>query len=225
MSELIKYGKTPRFYREAIVTEKIDGTNAGVFIKTCFFGESVEHDPNRTAVVFGSALGDGGLPVEEYHVYAQSRNNFITPDRDNHGFSNWVLANAQALVGILGPGRHFGEWWGKGIQRGYGADRKYWSLFTGSAIRMRKRLAGVTDPDLLAEAMEHIGLREVPVISTGPFSENLVRTCMDILRDKGSFASPGFRRPEGIIVHHLDAGQNFKVTFGSKGNEDIDTVW
>ena len=30
---------------------------------------------------------------------------------------------------FLVPGRHFGEWWGSGIQRGYGLDEKTFSLF------------------------------------------------------------------------------------------------
>lgn len=215
VNELIKYGKTPRFYRDAIVTEKIDGTNAGLFIKTCLFGESVEDDPDRTAVVLGNVLGDDGLPSEEYHVYAQSRNNYITPSRDNYGFANWVSLNANALVSILGPGRHFGEWWGKGIQRGYGADRKYWSLFTGSAIRMRKRVFESANPDLVIEVMEHIGLREVPVICSGTFGDELVQKSLDFLKESGSHALTGYNNPEGIIVYHKDSGQNFKVLLDS----------
>ena len=46
-----------------------------------------------------------------------SRNRWITPEDDNYGFSRWAHEHKDELL-TLGPGRHFGEWWGNGIQRG-----------------------------------------------------------------------------------------------------------
>jgi hypothetical protein len=63
----------------------------------------------------------------------RSRSRWITPDDDNFGFAAWVEANRDELL-TLGPGRHFGEWWGSGIQRGYGLPKgeKRFSLFNVS---------------------------------------------------------------------------------------------
>ncbi len=61
-------------------------------------------------------------------ISAQSRSQIITPDNDNYGFARWVEDNSEELA-KLGGGYHFGEWWGSGIQRRYGMDRKVFSLF------------------------------------------------------------------------------------------------
>ena len=47
------------------------------------------------------------------------------------GFARWVETNRERLITLLGPGLHFGEWWGSGIQRGYGLTKgdKRFSLF------------------------------------------------------------------------------------------------
>ncbi len=57
-----------------------------------------------------------------------SRRRWITPEKDNHGFAAWAHAHRDELM-QLGPGRHFGEWWGRQIQRGYGLDERRFSLF------------------------------------------------------------------------------------------------
>lgn len=93
------FPKIPRLRREAIVTEKIDGTNACIRI------------------------------TEEGEVLAQSRTKFITPEEDNHGFARWVSENEDRIRDVLGTGVHFGEWWGGKIQRGYGVKEKRFSLF------------------------------------------------------------------------------------------------
>src|SRR5678815_2758188 len=89
----------PRISRACVISEKIDGTNAQVYI-----------------------------PDDSSYVLAGSRNRWITPEDDNYGFATWVRDNATELL-KLGPGRHFGEWWGAGIQRRYGLTEKRWSLF------------------------------------------------------------------------------------------------
>lgn len=98
-----EYGKTPRFFRNMIVTEKLDGTNAAILV------------------------------TDDGRVGAQSRNRLITPGKatDNYGFARWVEDNAVALAEVLGAGRHFGEWWGGGIARNYGLEKsdKRFSLF------------------------------------------------------------------------------------------------
>ena len=143
-------------------------------------------------------IGDG-------FVGAQSRKRLITPNDDNFGFARWVAENAGALTDALGEGRHFGEWWGSGIQRGYGLDKgeKRFSLFN---------TARYADADLAVD-----GLGVVPVLYQGPFDQSEINGCLHMLRTEGSFASPGFMDPEGIIVFHSAAQQMFKVTL--KGDE------
>jgi hypothetical protein len=59
---------------------------------------------------------------EEGQMFVGSRSRWITPEMDNHGFARWAYEN-EAELRKLGPGRHFGEWWGSGIQRGYGLQK------------------------------------------------------------------------------------------------------
>ena len=60
---------------------------------------------------------------EDGRIFAGSRSRWITPQDDNFGFAAWVQAHRDQLL-TLGPGRHFGEWWGAGIQRRYGQAEK-----------------------------------------------------------------------------------------------------
>lgn len=167
--EFRAFPKIPRLFRDCVITEKIDGTNAAVVV------------------------ADDGT------VSAQSRNRSITVDDDNYGFAAWVTRNAWPLVSILGPGYHYGEWWGGGIQRGYGLakDDKRFSLFN---------VARWGESDL--SGVPGLGL----VLMDFTFSTAMVSLIVDRLREYGSQAAPGFMRPEGVIVWHEAARQMFKVT-------------
>lgn len=93
LPEFTPWPKTPRWNRDVVVTEKIDGTNAAVVI-----------------------------PEDGSGVFAQSRKKVITPGKqtDNFGFARWVEDNKDSLFAFLGFGIHFGEWYGSGIQSTYG---------------------------------------------------------------------------------------------------------
>src|SRR5690242_15477805 len=105
--EFEAFPKIPRLRRDMVVTEKIDGTNAAIGIKPAgTFNFEEGPDP---AIIACVGVGD-----DDYVVYAQSRKRLITPDADNYGFARWVVDNAQTLALDLGPGLHFGEWWGHG---------------------------------------------------------------------------------------------------------------
>src|SRR6476660_3621224 len=111
----------PRMSKEkAIVTEKIDGSNSAVRIRP--FDVDTDDTQRVTHVDI-----DGEL----YTVWAQSRKRLLQPGKstDNFGFAGWVEKNAESLVRVLGPGDHYGEWWGQGTQRGYGLKEKRFSLF------------------------------------------------------------------------------------------------
>lgn len=134
---------------------------------------------------------------EDGSVRAGSRSQWIGPDGDNFGFAAWVRDHADELR-ELGPGRHFGEWWGSGIQRGYGLQKgeKRFSLFNVARWGDQR------------PACCHV----VPVLYRGLFDTAVVEQALDLLRDGGSRAAPGFMRPEGIVVFHIAGNVGFKQT-------------
>lgn len=128
-------------------------------------------------------------------IRAGSRNRWLTPDDDNFGFARWVADNQDALR-ELGPGRHFGEWWGAGIQRRYGLSEKRFSLFNVSRWADSR------------PACCHV----VPVLYTGLFDTAEIDRVLADLAMNGSVAAPGFDRPEGVVVYHTASGVGFKKT-------------
>lgn len=167
------FPKIARLYRDIVVTEKIDGTNASIIV-----GENGE---------FATA----------------SRNRLITPEDDNFGFATWAYANRDHLAGTLGPGRHFGEWWGKGIQRGYGMAYKVFSLFNTSRW----------------EGLHEDQLRCVPVLYKGAFDEQIIKHALHMLLGSGSQASPRFMSPEGVVVYHTQGNHLYKITLDGDGHK------
>jgi len=125
-----------------------------------------------------------------------SRKRWITPQDDNYGFAAWAYANRDELM-QLGPGSHFGEWWGQGIQRKYGLAEKRFSLF--NVTRWEQERPGCCSI--------------VPTIWRGLFDDLNVSTIMSCLQESGSIASPGFMKPEGVIIYHTAANVGFKKTF------------
>lgn len=174
--EFVEFPKIPRLNRDIVITEKIDGTNAAVVISD-----------------------------DDSEIGAQSRSRAITPENDNYGFAKWVQANKDLLL-RLGPGHHYGEWWGQGIQRNYGLTEKRFSLFNVH------RWADIAN----WEEAKKIGLGVVPKLYEGPWltGEDVFAPSyiIDILAEGGSSAAPGFMNPEGIIVFHKAGGHLFKAT-------------
>ena len=126
-----------------------------------------------------------------------SRNRWITPEDDNYGFAKWTQSNKDELL-KLGIGTHYGEWWGEGIQIGYGIKGKRFSLFN----------VGRWTEDNKPECC-HV----VPILYTGEFDTAKINEVLSMLETNGSIASPGFMRPEGIIIYHKHANVLFKKTF------------
>lgn len=132
--------------------------------------------------------------TEDGDIFAGSRNRWITSEQDNYGFAKWVEGNKETLL-KLGPGRHYGEWWGKGIAIGYGLDEKRFSLF--NVHRWNKETLPA-------------GIYVVPTLYTGKFDTLTMDLLIQELRDNGSKASPGFMKPEGIVIFHTGNGCLFK---------------
>lgn len=179
------FQKIPRLCREVVITEKMDGTNAQVFVPP-----------------------DPALPLA-----IGSRNRWITPGKltDNYDFARWVMDNEEAIR-RLGPGRHFGEWWGVGIARRYNISERRWSLFNATQW---------TDQELHDRGLP-ANVTVVPILYRGELEPNwdgtaCVRSPAWIavarLRHDGSVAAPGFMNPEGIVLFHRAMGRLAKWTF------------
>jgi RNA ligase len=183
------FPKIPRLKREVVITEKLDGTNAQVVIVR---SKSHLHlDDGGTSIARSVRQDDNSF----LHLLAGSRNKWIQPGKetDNYGFASWAVDNATALF-KLGEGQHFGEWYGRGIQRNYGLDTRRFALFN------RARYENTPD----------VGCVEfVPILYTGGIEG--VDECLQVLRKQGSTAVPGFMNPEGIVVYHTAARSMFKV--------------
>lgn len=168
MADYPEFPKIARLTRECTITEKLDGTNALIRIDET--GENW-------------AIG--------------SRSRFITPEDDNYGFARWAYANKAELM-RLGPGNHYGEYWGTGIQKRYVNASKTFSLFN------TKRWSD--------DAVRPACCAVVPILYQGIFSGEAVDKVLDDLRANGSMASPECKRPEGIIIWHHAAQMYFKKT-------------
>lgn len=153
--------------------------------------------------------------TEDGEVLAGSRTRWITPQDDNFGFAKWVDEHREELL-KLGPGRHYGEWWGMGIQRKYGLSERRFSLF--NTIRWcahDKEPQPIPTPDpRIVQMQERIPAccHLVPVLYRGPLSQAEIELSLDRLRNDGSAAVPGFMKPEGIVVYHVAGNVGFKVT-------------
>lgn len=196
--EFTKFSKIKRLNRDCIITEKIDGTNAQIFID-----QYVNYEEVQWNMINQYNLADE-QHIDEYDhfIMAGSRKRWITPEDDNYGFAKWVSENWEALM-YLGPGKHFGEWWGQGIQRRYDMDKKIFSLFNVRRYTV--------DPSLYKPVWE-VGVQVVPVLYKGLFREDAIKDALWELNNRGSKAAPGFMDPEGIIIFHTAARVLFKVT-------------
>ena len=147
---------------------------------------------------------------EDGEFLVGSRTRWITPEDDNYGFARWAQEHKDELM-QLGAGRHFGEWWGNGIQRSYNLKEKKFSLFN----------TGRWNVDNIPACCS-----VVPMLYTGIFTTEACNEALEYLETNGSLASPGFMNPEGIVIFHVHAGISFKKTIKNdevpKGKVKID---
>jgi hypothetical protein len=208
--EFQAWPKTPRLRKagSTTITEKIDGTNACVVI---------DPEPLLARWETGTPMGEAtvvNIGETSHLLYAQSRNRIITPDSDNAGFARWAHTHAAELADLLGVGRHFGEWWGQGIQRRYGMTRKVFSLF--NANRWER-----VDETWQSRAFT-IHMDIVPVLYRGVFSDMAINESLSRLQAEGSIAARMWgqqgQKAEGIVLRHADLGGNLKVMLE---NDDV----
>jgi len=155
------------------------------------------------------------LITEDGQMLVGSRTRWITPEQDNAGFARWAMEHREELL-QLGPGRHFGEWWGSGIQRNYGLKEKRFSLFNVSRWCMHDE-----EPQRIPTADPRIVKMQdrlpkcchlVPELYRGEFCTIRIEKALCDLHVYGSKASQGFSHPEGIVVYHVAGNVGFKKT-------------
>jgi hypothetical protein len=179
-----------RLQREVIITEKIDGTNAQIFI------------------------------TDDGRMLTGSRNRWITPEDDHYDFARWAADHKDELM-QLGPGSHFGEWWGQGIQRKYGLSERRFSLFNVSRWCLHNETPEAiptADPRIVKmqevlPACCHL----VPILRRGINITTLAESALYELSQRGSVAAPGYMHPEGIVVFHVAGNVGFKMTLDNDG--------
>jgi hypothetical protein len=184
------FPKMARLQREVIITEKIDGTNAQIFI------------------------------TDDGRMLTGSRTRWITPEDDNFGFAKWARDHQDELM-QLGPGHHFGEWWGRGIQRNYGLDERRFSLFNVARWCLHNeepKPIPTADPRIVKmqdvlPACCHV----VPILRRGVNITTMAESALYELSQRGSVAAPGFMNPEGIVVFHTAGDVGFKMTLDNDG--------
>jgi hypothetical protein len=200
LPEFQKFPKIPRFFRDCIITEKIDGTNGQIVI------------------------------TEDRKMFVGSRKRWLSLSTDNYGFCEWATIHEEELKEGLGPGRHFGEWWGHKIQRGYGLAHRRWSLFNVQRwCKYREKPEKIQTGDPTIEKYQDVLPKccdLVPILYRGPMETNLINSVKFTLEKNGSSAVPGYMNPEGVLICHVPSGHLYKSTFGKDGHKGaIDGVY
>lgn len=153
---------------------------------------------SRECVITEKIDGTNGIiGIENDIIYAGSKSRWLSEKQDNFGFYKWVMENREDLL-KLGHGYHYGEFWGQGIQRNYGLKEKRFSLFNVSRwsnSEVRPKCCSV-----------------VPVLWEGLFETDWINYILKTLIQDGSKASPGFMKPEGIVIFHKPSMYLFKKT-------------
>lgn len=200
--------KIPRWEKrgtEMFITEKVDGTNAAIHI-----GGEGDNADGQSSVFIG----------------AQSRTRMLDPLNgiDNNGFGVWVMQNAEALIRLLGPGIHYGEWYGGKIQRGYGLQQKRLALFdtrrwhTQDTFLIESWHGGpnrrVWNQDIeesTTNELQELGVHPIPLLYAGAWHTEAVDELTEYLKESGSVVVPGYQNPEGLVIKHRNSQQLYKV--------------
>lgn len=170
MTEFKEFAKISRFYEQDVcITEKIDGTNGLIWISE-------------------------DLSI----VRAGSRSRWISTTEDNYGFACFVDDNAEDLK-KLGPGYHYGEWWGQGIQRKYAMPRKVFSLFNTNKWA--------------DEAARPACCDVVPILYNGLITPEIIHRFSKpmAVSEAGKKYGIEFDKPEGAMMYFTKANIYFKA--------------
>lgn len=186
--EFKEFPKISRFYEQNIcITEKIDGTNGLIWIGDV---EEASIQTGRISYKLG--------------IKAGSRTKWVAPNDDNYGFAKWVEENEKELL-KLGPGYHYGEWWGQGIQRKYSMPKKVFSLFNVHKWA--------------DETLRPVCCDVVPILYTGEINPEIVNRFRKPLAVSEAAKKYGieFNKPEGVMMYFTKANTYFKAPTKKRG--------
>jgi len=188
--------KIPRYNRDIQITEKVDGTNAQLAFVP--LDEPLLGPDPQPAATLNTLFGEIGL-------WVGSRKRWLQPGKtsDNFGFATWACYNAEDLYELLGEGRHYGEWYGIGIQRGYDLTERRFALFNTDYSEVTERFR---------DSGRLVNVDTVPVLYEGSMSQGAIDEAIAELAVDGSKAAPGYDNPEGIVIYHKAARTSFKIT-------------
>jgi len=192
-----EFPKISRLSRPIIITEKLDGSNGQIYIQTHAEFEAAHPEILDLLHTYEESF----IQDDTYIMHVGSRKRWLNETKagDHFGFYKWAEEHFAELCLDLGPGRHYGEWWGQGIQRKYGLDEKRFSLFNTS------RWNDMTKPECC-----HV----VPtIIVSNVFDTQSVDFALNLLSTEGSRAAPGFMQPEGVVIYHPHGNTLMKKTF------------
>lgn len=185
----VPFPKVGRVSKGCVITEKIDGTNACIYI-------------NGDVMLAGS----------------RSRWLEPGKTTDNFGFASWVEANREDLR-QLGDGTHFGEWHGQGIQRGYGLKEKRFALFNVDRWATPYEYPDTSSlffPTKEEKSVRPACCDVVPILYQGPL---LNEVQLEVLMNSvvGSRINSN-AEPEGIVIYLYGPKAIMKKTFeGDEG--------
>lgn len=165
--EFRRWSSIERLEQQITITEKVHGSNAQILV------------------------------TETGEVLAGSRERWLNRVQDNYGFCTHITEHADEIRELLGPGRHFGEWYGAGINSGYGLKEKRLALF--DTRWTDKPIPSWCDV--------------VPVLYAGFYSSSIIDETMSRLRAGGSVIQPGFIGAEGVVVRFERTGVLMKKVF------------
>jgi len=169
----IKWAKIQRLHKaEMVITQKMNGTNGQILFE------------------------DNG------DFMIGSRNRWLSVHKDNFGFYNWAHEHITELFEIFGPGRHYGEWAGPGIQNGEGLKERVFFSFNPFLEK----------PDTI----NWINVESIPLLYYGHWDDSQRDIAMQKLCEDGSQVSRiyfplgqnCFIEPEGIVINI--GGKRFK---------------
>jgi hypothetical protein len=183
--EFLEFPKIARLSRECVITEKIDGTNAQVYI------------------------------TEDGQIIFASRTRWITPEDDNYGFSRWAHERKDMLMGMgVGThfGEWWGQGiqrkYGMTEKRWSLFNISRWCMAGETPQRIP-----TADPRIVKmQDVLPACCSLVPVLYRGIFTTAACESALADLRANGSKAAPGFLKPEGIVCFHTAANSGFKKT-------------
>ncbi len=150
------------------------------------------HGTNAQVLIYPDDKGD-------LQIITGSRTRWVYPGDDNYGFAAFVHANKQEFIEKLGVGQHFGEWAGPGINSSEGLPQKTFVLFDFWRYKDKPLPPSCT---------------VVPVLYQGKFDLDKIEETMNDLKTNGSKLSPGFMRPEGVVIRTM--GTRFKKVFDAE---------